>query len=63
MRNLMLVTLVVYVAAWWVTRPLGNAGLWLSILTFLALRGMLQAISYPALARQSFAPVLRMNAR
>ena len=62
MRNLMLVTLVVYVAAWWVTRPLGNAGLWLSILTFLALRGMLQALSYPALARQSFAPGLGMNA-
>jgi MATE family multidrug resistance protein len=62
MRNLMLVTIVFYVAAWWVTRPLGNAGLWLSILSFLATRGLLQALSYPALARQSFTPALSMNA-
>jgi MATE family multidrug resistance protein len=56
MRNLMLVTLALYLAVWWFTRPLGNTGLWLAILTFLAARGMLQALSYPALARQSFKP-------
>jgi multidrug resistance protein, MATE family len=55
MRDLMLATLAVYLAVWWLTKPLGNAGLWLAILTFLASRGMLQALRYPALARQSFA--------
>ena len=54
MRNLMIVTIVLYFAAWWITLPLGNTGLWLSILVFLGVRGALQAARYPALARVTF---------
>ena len=54
MRNLMIVTIVLYFAAWWITLPLGNTGLWLSILVFLGVRGALQAARYPALARMTF---------
>ena len=54
MRNLMIVTLALYFAAWWLTRPLGNTGLWLAILIFLGARGVLQAARYPALVRATF---------
>lgn len=54
MRNLMLASLALYFVAWWLTEPLGNTGLWLSILVFLAARGGLQALRYPALVRQTF---------
>jgi MATE family multidrug resistance protein len=54
MRNLMLITLVIYLAAWWLMRPLGNDGLWLALLTSLATRGLLQAARFPALARRTF---------
>jgi MATE family multidrug resistance protein len=54
MRNLMLVTIALYFATWWLTRPLGNTGLWLAILVFLGSRGALQATRYPALARGTF---------
>ena len=56
MRNLMLVTLVLYLATWWLTLPLGNTGLWIAILTFFGARGALQAARYPALARATFKP-------
>lgn len=56
MRNLMIVSLVLYLAAWWLMRPLGNTGLWLSILIYFGARGMLQAARYPALARATFNP-------
>lgn len=57
MRNLMLIAL----AAFGVTLAtmqglgLGNAGLWIAFVTFLAARGLGQAIAYPRLARQTFA--------
>jgi len=54
MRNLMLVAIVLYFAAWWLTLPLGNAGLWIAILIFFGARGALQAARYPALARMTF---------
>jgi len=54
MRNLMIVSLLLYFAAWWMTRALGNAGLWISILVFLGARGALQALRYPALMRATF---------
>ena len=54
MRNLMLASLLIYLAVWWLLRPYGNAGLWISILIFLAARGGLQAARYPALARATF---------
>jgi multidrug resistance protein, MATE family len=54
MRNLMLAALVIYFAMWWVLQPLGNAGLWLALLTFLLARGLLQAARYPWLAKATF---------
>src|SRR5437763_13072478 len=54
MRNLMLITLVLYLGVWWLTRPLGNAGLWIAILVFLGARGALQAARYPSLVRGTF---------
>jgi len=54
MRNLMLAALAMYLAAWWVLQPLGNTGLWLSFLVFLAARGALQAARLPALVRRGF---------
>jgi MATE family multidrug resistance protein len=56
MRNLMIVSLALYFAAWWLTRPFGNAGLWIAILVFFGARGALQAARYPALARATFNP-------
>ena len=56
MRNLMLVTLALYFAAWWATRSLGNTGLWITVLVFFGTRGALQAARYPALARATFTP-------
>jgi MATE family multidrug resistance protein len=56
MRNLMIVTLALYLAIWWLTLPLGNTGLWIAILVFFGARGALQAARYPALARATFNP-------
>jgi MATE family multidrug resistance protein len=55
MRNLMIAALATYLAAWWLTEPLGNTGLWIAILVFFLSRGGLQAARYPALARRPFA--------
>jgi MATE family multidrug resistance protein len=55
MRNLMVASLALYLAALWGLRGLGNAGLWVAILTFLAVRGLLQGLRYPALRRATFA--------
>jgi MATE family multidrug resistance protein len=54
MRNLMLASLALYFVAWWALRGFGNAGLWSALLTFLAARGGLQALRYPALVRSTF---------
>jgi multidrug resistance protein, MATE family len=55
MRNLMLLSLAAFLAAWWVLAPLGNAGLWLALLVFFVARGALQTTRYPALVRTTFA--------
>lgn len=55
MRNLMILALALYFAAWWIAHPLGNTGLWVALLTFYLGRGALQAARYPALARRTFA--------
>lgn len=55
MRNLMVAALAIYLAAWWFTQPLGNAGLWIAILVFFVARGGLQAARYPALVKAPFA--------
>jgi MATE family multidrug resistance protein len=60
MRNLMLLSLLFFVAAWLALRSLGNAGLWGALLVHYAARGGLQALRYPAMLRASFpqAPAL-----
>jgi MATE family multidrug resistance protein len=54
MRNLMAASFVIYLAVWGATLPLGNAGLWLAMLSFFVARGILQAARYPALVRRPF---------
>jgi MATE family multidrug resistance protein len=54
MRNLMLLSLVIFLAAWVLLRPFGNAGLWAALLVHYVARGGLQALRYPALLRASF---------
>jgi len=54
MRNLMLAAFALYLGSWWALRGYGNAGLWVAILVFLAARGALQAMRYPALMRATF---------
>jgi MATE family multidrug resistance protein len=55
MRNLMLLSLIVFLAAWLALRSFGNAGLWGALLVHYVARGGLQALRYPALFRASFA--------
>ena len=57
MRNLMLAALLAYGVALGAVQALGlgNTGLWLAFLGFLAARGIGQALAYPGLARRAFA--------
>jgi MATE family multidrug resistance protein len=55
MRNLMALSLVIFLAAWLALRSFGNAGLWGALLVHYAARGGLQALRYPALLKVSFA--------
>ena len=54
MRNLMLLSLFIFLGAWFSLRSFGNAGLWGAFLAHYAARGGLQALRYPALLRKSF---------
>lgn len=54
MRNLMVASFAIYLAAWWLLQPFGNSGLWIALLVFFMARGLLQAWRYPALARSTF---------
>jgi MATE family, multidrug efflux pump len=55
MRNLMILSLLLYLASWWPLQGFGNAGLWIALLVFLMARGLLQALRYPSLVRTTFA--------
>ena len=55
MRNLMVLSLLIFLAAWLALRSFGNAGLWGALLVHYAARGGLEALRYPALFRASFA--------
>ncbi|WP_082364191.1 MATE family efflux transporter [Rhodopseudomonas sp. AAP120] len=57
MRNLMLLSLVLFFAGWFALRPFGNTGLWLALLLHYVWRGGLQALRYPAMLRLSFPPM------
>jgi MATE family multidrug resistance protein len=54
MRNLMLLSLLIFFAAWLALRSSGNTGLWVALLVHYAARGGLQAMRYPAMLRRSF---------
>jgi len=55
MRNMMLVSLVVYVVAWQVATPyLSNHGLWLALALFLITRGATLAARYPVRLARTF---------
>lgn len=56
MRNLMALSLLIFLSAWLALRPFGNAGLWGAMLFFYAARGGLQALRYPAMLKVSFKP-------
>ena len=55
MRNLMVLSLLIFLTAWFALRSFGNAGLWGALLVHYAARGGLEALRYPALLRNSFA--------
>jgi multidrug resistance protein, MATE family len=55
MRNLMMLSLLIFLTAWFALRSFGNAGLWGALLVHYAARGGLEALRYPALLRKSFA--------
>lgn len=55
MRNMMLVSVAVYFAAWWaLTAQFGNHGLWAALMVLFAARGVTLAARYPALVRATF---------
>ncbi|KWV48735.1 MATE family efflux transporter [Bradyrhizobium macuxiense] len=54
MRNLMLASLAIFLAAWWAFSAFGNAGLWAALLGFYVARGGLQGARYPAQFRKTF---------
>jgi MATE family multidrug resistance protein len=56
MRNLMVLSLLIFLSAWLALRSFGNAGLWGAFLVHYAARGGLQALRYPAMLKASFKP-------
>ena len=50
----MIAAAAVYALSLWLTWSLGNDGLWLSFVLFLALRAMFQLMLVPRLLRQEF---------
>lgn len=58
MRNMMVLSLAVYIAAYYALFPmLGNHGLWLSLVLFLGMRGISLLISCRKRAAETFGPV------
>ncbi|HET7885879.1 MAG TPA: MATE family efflux transporter [Bradyrhizobium sp.] len=57
MRNLMILSLLCFLGAWYALRGLSNTGLWIAFLVHYAARGGLQALRYRANLRASFGPV------
>ncbi len=55
MRNLMVLSLLIFLTAWLALRSFGNAGLWGALLVHYAARGGLEALRYPWLLKASFA--------
>lgn len=56
MRNMMVLSLMIYLASWWILeRNFGNHGLWVALCVFFIARGITYAMRMPALARAAFA--------
>ena len=51
MRNAMLASLVIYLAAWWALQPFGNHGLWLALMVFFLARAGTLALYLPRIVR------------
>ncbi len=55
MRNMMILSVGLYLAAWWIlVPPFGNHGLWAALIFFLIIRGITLGLRYPALVRATF---------
>jgi MATE family multidrug resistance protein len=55
MRNMMVLSLMIYLVAWWILeRNFGNHGLWAALCVFFIARGVTYAMRMPALARGAF---------
>jgi MATE family multidrug resistance protein len=56
MRNMMIVSLAVFLLAWWLLEaPFGNHGLWAALNIFFVARAITFAFRMPALERRAFA--------
>jgi multidrug resistance protein, MATE family len=56
MRNMMVLSLVIYLGSWWWLEPrFGNHGLWAALCIFFVARGITYATRMPALTRRAFA--------
>ena len=54
LRNAMILAAAIYLAVLWLTfEPLGNHGVWLSMLAFMAARGVILGVMYPNLERRT----------
>ena len=51
LRNGMLVSVALYLLAWYLLQPWGNTGLWLALLLFLLLRGVTLAVQLPSVLK------------
>jgi MATE family multidrug resistance protein len=55
MRNMMIVSLAIYLASWWLLAPVfGNHGLWAALNIFFVARGITFASRMPSIERQAF---------
>ena len=57
MRNMMIISILVYLAVWWfAARAWGNHGLWLALNIFFVIRAITLGVRLPALERARFQP-------
>jgi MATE family multidrug resistance protein len=54
MRNCMIAAFLTFIVAWWLLSGYGNDGLWIAFLILQAVRGLYQALAFPALLRSTF---------
>ena len=64
MRNAMFIATAVYLLTLWLSfRPLGNHGVWLSMLTFMAARSVALGLMYPGLERLAGSSVVNSSGK